>query len=84
MNDRGPLERNLNPGRYTHPDHMKCPKCGKWGKGPLIRETANGVETWVQHRLPKEPPKETTGRHGAIEITAKRSIYCVIATAGGK
>lgn len=69
------LERMVNPGRFTTPDSVKCPKCGKYGKGPLVRE--NG-DVHILHRIKKDRPNVPP----SVEIETKRSVYCVIALKG--
>jgi hypothetical protein len=63
------LERSTTRERFTTPDSIKCPVCGKYGKGPIVRE--NG-DTFVRHTVSKERPPNPAGN----EVHTKRMIYC--------
>lgn len=69
------LERDLNPGRWTPPDSMLCPRCSKYGKGPIVRD--NG-DVHILHRIKKERPNVPP----SVEVETKRSVYCVIKVKG--
>lgn len=61
------MEMTLKPPTFNSPESMKCPKCARYGKGPIVRESGEVV---VLHRISK--PTDTPGQ------THKRSVYCVI------
>lgn len=63
------MERDLKPQTFHYPDSIKCSVCGKFGKGPIVRE--NG-EVVVIHRVSR-PADERSGAQ-----TNKRSVVCVI------
>jgi hypothetical protein len=69
------LERSTSRQGFSTPDSIKCPKCGRYGKGPLVRE--NG-DVHIRHTVSKERPDKPSG----CETHGKRSIYCQIAKRG--